>query len=542
MPSKKLLLSSFCLIFSSSLLYSQEGMSLGEIARRARAAKQNGSTTTGPTARSSPTSSDNSVVVPSSVTPPGPTSQPTPRPAAGSASKSSDEFQTPEQAMGLPPGIRITGAMNFGDGIIESMRELLEQEKFETIDMIADRARSTKQRFDGGIWKIHIIYAGLYEPRQGQKAGEAEWQQLLDRLKRWVAQRPDSITARVALAAAYSNYAWNARGNGYADSVTEHGWELFQQRMELSGKTLAEAFAMPTKCPEWYLEMQHLVRDLGGSKEAQAAAFEKAIAFEPDYQYYYRAEAESLQEKWGGEKGDVAAFSNKIADRIGGERGDMIYFHIALDINCNCGEDQDLHGLSLSRIERGFKAIDKNYHASLHSLNSMAYLASAGGDPLFANEMFRRIQDSWAPDTWKTRDYFETARDWAKAWEGTKVIEDALKAADDNLKTPEGSRFDGEIGKTFAAKYSAVVADCLKKSGDPFLIPFDLALRLGKDGVVEQVHASVRSRVSACLSPQMEKAQFPAPPQPSYWVKVHLQPSPEEIRKLKEQGLVLGKR
>jgi Domain of unknown function (DUF4034) len=538
MLSKKLLFSSFCLIFSASLLYSQDGMSLGEIARRARAAKQNGSTTTGPGVRSSSTSLDNSSAVPSSATPPGTTSQPTPRPAAGPASKSSEEFQTPEQAMGLPPGIRITGAMNFGDGIIESMRELLEQEKFETIDMIADRARSTKERFDGGIWKIHIIYAGLYEPRQGQKSGEAEWQQLLDRLKRWVAQRPNSITARVALATAYSHYAWNARGNGYADSVTENGWELFQQRMELSGKTLAEAFNLPDKCPEWYLTMQYLVRDLEGNKEAQAAAFEKAIAFEADYQYYYRAEAESLQEKWGGEKGDVAAFSNKIADRIGGEKGDMIYFQIAVDINCNCGEDQDLHGLSLPRIERGFKVVEKTYHASLFNLNKMAYLASAGGDPLFANEMFKRLEESWDPDTWKTRNYFETARAWAKDWEKTKAIEDALKAADDNLKTSEGTKFDGEVGKAFAAKYSAVVADCLKKSGDPFLIPFDLAMRLGKDGVVEQVHASVRSRVSACLSPQMEKAQFPAPPQPSYWVKVHLQPSPEEIRKLKEQGLV----
>lgn len=539
MHSKKLLFSSLCVVLSASLLYSQDGMSLGEIARRNRAEKQKGAASTAPAARPSSTPAANSMAVPSSATASSPVSQSTAASGASSTTKTPEGFQTPEEAMHLPPGIRITGAINFGDGIIESMRELLEQDKFETIDMIADRARSTKERFDGGIWNIHVIYAGLYQPRQGtHRAGDAEWQELLDRLKRWVAQRPNSVTARVALARAYYYYAWSARGSGYADTVTDNGWALFQQRLELSGKTLAEAFSLPTKCPEWYLAMQYLVRDLGSSKEVQAEAFEKAIAFEPDYQYYYRAQAESLQEKWGGEKGELAAFSNKIADRIGGERGDMIYFQIASDVNCNCGEDQDLHGLSLPRIERGFKAVDKTYRASAFNLNKMAYLASAGGDPLFANEMFKRLQDSWDPDTWKTRNYFETAREWARQWEGTKVIEDALKAADDNLKTPEGSKFDGVMGKAFEGKYRAVVADCLKKSGEPFLIPFDLAMRLGKDGVVEQVHTSIRSRVSACLSPQMEKAQFPVPPQPSYWVKIHLQPSPEEIQKLKAEGVV----
>lgn len=531
MVSKKLLFSSLCLIFSASLLYGQDGASLGEIARRARAQKHGDTAAAG----DSSSAAAGPAAVPHSVTAPKPATS-TPAPASDGAAKAPEGHQTPEQATHLPPGIRITGSMTFAEGIMQSMHELLAQEKFETIDMIADRARSTKERFDGGIWKIHVIYAGLYQPTVGtQKPGDADWKQLLDRLNRWVAQRPNSITARVALASAYYYYAWEARGSGYADTVSDDGWALFHERLELAGKTLAEAFSLPAKCPEWYWRMQYLVRDMGGSKEVQEAAFEKAIAFEPDYPYYYRAQAESLQEKWGGEKGDLAAFADKIADRIGGEKGDMIYFQIATNINCNCGEDQDLHGLSLPRIERGFKAVDKTFGVSLFNLNSMAYMASSGGDPLFANEMFGRLQESWAPDTWKTRDYFESAREWAKQWAAAKVIEDALKAADENLKTPEGSKFDVEVEKTFSAKYSTVVADCLKKSGDSFLIPFDLAMQLGKDGIVEQVQTSIRTGVSMCLGPQVEKAQFPAPPESSYWVKVHLQPSPEEIQKLKAE-------
>lgn len=88
----------------------------------------------------------------------------------------------------------------------------------------------------------------------------------------------------------------------------------------MAAKTLMDASSLPAKCPEWFLTTQLTARALGQSKAMQTAIFEKAIAFEPDYQYFYRAQAEMLMPKWEGEEGEMAVFAQQAADRIGGKR------------------------------------------------------------------------------------------------------------------------------------------------------------------------------------------------------------------------------
>src|ERR1700693_929779 len=47
-----------------------------------------------------------------------------------------------------------------------TIARMLKEEKFEELDCLADQVRSAKERFPGGMWKIHLLYAGLYEPIQ----------------------------------------------------------------------------------------------------------------------------------------------------------------------------------------------------------------------------------------------------------------------------------------------------------------------------------------------------------------------------------------
>jgi len=523
-----------CLLFSVSLLHSQEGMSLGEIARRARAAKQKGAATTAPASRSSSAPS----------TPANSRSSANGDAAGHSSTTSSSATSVPvDPQLGAVVKVGSVPAdglnLHYLDNYEAAIRRHFDKEEFELLDNLAASARSTKARLPGGFWTIHIIYLPLLEPPQGtDKATDADFQAHIDRLKRWIAQRPKSITARVALAGTYLNYAAHARGGGYADTVTEDGWRLYGERSAIAGKILAEAWDLPEKCPEWFLQMQGVVNAQDGSPPMQKAMFEKAVAFEPGYQYYYRLRADHLLPKWGGEEGDAAAFAAESSDRLGGKNGDMMYFLIASFLNCACDVQAGLHAMSWPRIKRGYAALEETYGVSLQNLNKMALMAWMAQDGEYAQTVMTRIGENWDQDTWRKREYFDQGREWAKGYSRVKSIEAALKSAQTNLTTPEGQKFDGEIGKTFAANYSAAVADCQKKSGDPFLFPFDLLLQVGKAGAIEQVYSTYQTHVTVCLIPQLQKAQFPVPPQPSYWVKIHLQPSPEEVRKLKAQGMV----
>src|SRR5579863_2879400 len=94
----------------------------------------------------------------------------------------------------------------------QAITDLLERSDFDTLDCIADAARSTKARFPGGLWKLHSIYSALDEP-EGHFTDE-DWTTRILLLKRWTVTKPNSVTARVALAGAYESYAWDARGTG----------------------------------------------------------------------------------------------------------------------------------------------------------------------------------------------------------------------------------------------------------------------------------------------------------------------------------------
>ena len=96
--------------------------------------------------------------------------------------------------------------------------------EYDSIDRIANRARSEKTHLRGGIWSLKHIYNGLsMPPADGYEASIA-------RLKAWIAQNPQSVTAHVALGEVYYRYGWVARGDGYANTITPEARELFLSR------------------------------------------------------------------------------------------------------------------------------------------------------------------------------------------------------------------------------------------------------------------------------------------------------------------------
>jgi hypothetical protein len=506
MFKKSLPLLLLTLTFVTAPVRSQESQSLGDIARRVRADRDKAS------APATPSTTPNAGGAASSAVP---------------SAKLHPAVADKQQAAAgqyAPYATREEFDLHRLDRYQEGIRALFQQEKFEVLDKTADAARTTKARLPGGSWAIHLIYLALMTPAEGTyDASEKDWTSQLVRLQRWTAQRPDSITARVALAGAQLQFAWRARGGGYANKVTDDGWRVFQQRVEMAAKTLMDVSSLPAKCPEWFLTLQLTARALGQSKEMQTAIYEKAIAFEPDYQYFYRAQAEMLMPKWEGEEGEMAAFAAHVADRIGGKKGDIIYFQIAAVLICGCDNDRGLNGLSWPRIKRGYTDLEEQYGEFVGNLNGMAYMAGMVGDIALAHEMFARIGEGWDEVLWHTKENFHMVRQWAQFAEMPKPIDAAMKAADDNLQTSDGRKFDEQVAKTFASNYSATVSECLKSSGDLSLVPFDMVLQVGGNGTVEQIVVSKMSRTSSCIAAKLDGGLFPPPPKPDYWVKISMQ-------------------
>jgi Domain of unknown function (DUF4034) len=396
--------------------------------------------------------------------------------------------------------------------------EMLYRKDFDRLDHLADSLRSSKAKFSGGMWKIHALYAGT-STVQGH-ATEKDWKELKGKLDDWVTEEPSSVTARVSLARFYLNYAWDARGDGFVDTVTSNGWKLFQSRTAKAREILEGAAALPAKCPEWYLAMQDVALNQGWDKEQAKSLLERATAFEPDYYYYYRSYARFVLPKWNGEPGEAESFAQDSADRAGGQTGDILYFRIASYLMCHCDGEPQLKSMSFSRIRKGFTAAETQYGASLSNMNFMAAMASKMGEASIANALFQQIGDRWIQEVWQNQSTFEYYKDWAaNLGPALQSITDRKDAGEANMGTPEGKQYDAEFRK----KYGSVIQMCFQSS-DPALGRSDVYVKIGNDGTMEDMMAFGKNPAAACLY-QLVKKKLSPPSQNPYWVKLTFDPN-----------------
>ena len=262
-------------------------------------------------------------------------SQTKPQSSAAACAKFGDAFQSTNDLAALKAYRSAVGG-------------LVDAEDFPQLDCIADSARVNKSRFPGGKWQLYTFYRGVSEV-EGH-ATEEDWNNRMGHLQKWMSTNPKSITAAVALAQAYVNFAWHARGDGYSDTVTESGWKLFGQRIDKAKAILDAASSLPAKCPHWYVSMQLVARAQGWDMEQSTRLVKQATATFPDYYYYYGSLATYMLPKWGGEEGDAATFAQQSADRLGGAKGDMLYFRIGERIVCACDEPEFTR-LSWARLQ-----------------------------------------------------------------------------------------------------------------------------------------------------------------------------------------------
>lgn len=305
-----------------------------------------------------------------------------------------------------PEGLETEGAYNL------RITALFEEEKFDQLEKEAHEARVTKSRLAGGIWKIYSFYGALMVSRRGVSPDDDY--KAFAKINRWIADRPESATAQIALANAYLGYAWTARGEGYANTITDERWRLFHERIELAKVPLLAASHMSEKCPYWYSLVMQVALDEGWDKSSTREILDQVILFEPLFYHVYRQYGNYLLPRWYGKEGETQAFSEEIANRLGNPEGSIVYYELASILACECG-GESLQGMSWPRIRTGFNDQKRLYGTSNVKLNRFAYMSFLAFDKPSAQMAFALIGSSWDQDIWTSADKFELARVWASA-------------------------------------------------------------------------------------------------------------------------------
>ncbi len=289
---------------------------------------------------------------------------------------------------------------------------LLTNGDFAQLEKIGEQNRAERVRLLGDIWKTYAFFEAMGNPPHGAILKDADFESEIEAVKKWNTAYPESATARIALACAYTGYAGFARGTGYADEVSSGQWRKYAVRAGKAKQALLEAATMRDKDRGWYQAMLQVAHDESWDKMQYRDLLKQAMAFEPDYYHYYKLYANDLLPQWGGQPGEIQSFAEEVAASRPEPDSSILYFEILGALDCYCRQSEEmLASASWPKVKQGYENINRLYGTSNLKANRYAVFAYFVKDKQAAKEAFAAIS-SRESDIWD-QNSFEAVRGWA---------------------------------------------------------------------------------------------------------------------------------
>ena len=123
-----------------------------------------------------------------------------------------------------------------------------------------------------------------------------KWSDVLAALEK---KRPtDPYINRVTRARCHNGMGWDARGQGFAYTVTEEGWKVFAKEQGIARKLLVEAWKLHPELPQAPYEMIGIARAQPEPGETSRMWFDRTMAAQIDYMSAYSGLMFSMSKIW----------------------------------------------------------------------------------------------------------------------------------------------------------------------------------------------------------------------------------------------------
>ena len=165
------------------------------------------------------------------------------------------------------------------------------------------------------------------------------YEEHIAKLDKWKTERPDSASPLAVIGRAYILWAWEARGSGWANTVSEEGWKLFHERIAKAEEVLLQAIKLEPKDGDVFASLITVAMAKSDADDEARKWFEAGFKVDPKYYILHEKMAYNLMPRWGGERGDVEAFVSEVADRIPDDDGLEICGRMASCIHSMSGEN-----------------------------------------------------------------------------------------------------------------------------------------------------------------------------------------------------------
>jgi hypothetical protein len=268
------------------------------------------------------------------------------------------------------------------------------REDFDVLESTAERARSLATWLQGGKAELQVFYASFSEEHCTQYyafVSDPVAKARIAVVEHWLQQKPNSLTAKLASAIMWDQYAWTGRGTGFADAISQEQWALFRERAQYAAQFMRNVD--PARDAQAYIVLLNLARDLSQPRARIDAIYSQARTQFPTYQPYYTIYANLIQPKWFGAPGEIANFTQSLLSDPGGDTGTVAYARVAERLAWDFW-GSDIYrefGLTWADVQHSFAVRERLYGLDQWARIALCYYAVAAGDRDAAREAFRHI-------------------------------------------------------------------------------------------------------------------------------------------------------
>ncbi len=310
-------------------------------------------------------------------------------------------------------GLVVSTGLAEPNALAAGVRRHLAGSQWDSLELMARDLWQTDTRFTDGTSKLRVFYA-YGAGAISDKGNPLAWPRQIRQLRAWTAERPRSAAARIALAAGLHGYAWEARGTGFASTVSDSAAAVMEERLRELMTSLAAAAELEEPSPGWFQVALHVSRLVGIRGAAYDSLYNEAVARYPGFEAYYLYRSINELPRWGGAPGAMEAHAARASDGLGGSAGDQLYARMAWYLADAVGSD-DLfkqHTLSWPRIRTGFAdLITRHPGAALQFRSQLAFLAFYAGDSTEARTRMSELANQVDLSVWENRERFAYIRD-----------------------------------------------------------------------------------------------------------------------------------
>lgn len=280
------------------------------------------------------------------------------------------------------------------------VHELWEAEKFAELEAMAKELRASRTLFPCGMPRLEAYYAGL----NWQQKKPSDWKTVFERQKRWSRAFPQSATPLIVSGQNWTTYAWAARGNGWASSVTDAQWEQFYERLNEAEKLLRRAQATEPSDPTSAVALMGVGLGKSWERKQMDEQVARGLKAFPRSAAVYRAPASSLLPRWGAEPGELQAYASRYEPEVL-----ALVFSAVMRVT-DVKEELDI---PWGDLKKSFEALLRTYPSELN-MNRYAYAAYLYRDRSKLKGLTEQLGDHYDPALWDDGHFYNKCRAWAR--------------------------------------------------------------------------------------------------------------------------------